>query len=669
MSKIQKLSEPRHPVERFYQAIIAALLAPLALPSGWLESLDPPLEPVTPPKPEMGDLALPCFPLAKSLKRAPAEIAATIAAAHPTGIPADRMASLMGRPSAPGLTGIAAAGPYVNFKLDTGGLVSWLLPMILEGEAPYGAPLPPTGRKIVLEYSGPNTNKPLHLGHVRNNVLGMSLSNILAATGENVVRVNIVNDRGIHICKSMISYRRWGKGLTPQDEKIKPDHFVGNLYVLFDQKLKGERAEWEKNHQSSASAADEAADEWRSDAEAAEDEFLAQSSLMHEARECLRAWEAEDPETRRLWKRMNDWVYEGFRETYKRMGCTFENWYRESETYKLGKEVVDKGLEQGVFYRKSDGSVWARLESEGLDDKLLLRSDGTSIYITQDLGTAVKRYEDEQMDRSLYVVGSEQVHHFKTLFAILKILGYPWAGGCHHVRYGLINLPRGMGKLKSREGRRVDADTLLDQLRDMAVEKIESAIEEGKMDRSEVGDLLEAAERVGQAALKLYLLQVSADKNIVYDPDATLQFAGDTGPAIQYSHARIHGILRKGIAQGLVSEEDLDRESTNGFASIRVRGDAVNPALLTDPHERALLMQLMAYPAAIDLAARTLSPSPVANYLLELTKMFARFYHNCPVLKADTKELVLTRLQLCLATAGLLRRGLALLTVEAPERM
>jgi arginyl-tRNA synthetase len=632
----------RDPVARMQRALQAELLRPLGLPA----EETPVSEFSRPPKPEMGDLSLACFPLAKALKAPPAEIAARIAAAWPEGLP--------GTPAFPGVQRVAAAGPYVNLHFQLPDLARWLLPRILDGEAPFGADLPATGVKTMVEYSSPNTNKPLHLGHVRNNVLGMSLSLILEALGDEVVRVNLVNDRGIHICKTMVAYRRWGQGRTPEQAGMKPDHFVGSFYVLFEQKLKEEREAWEASARPTPtpSAADEE-----------EDPFEAQSELMAEARECLRRWEAGDRETRELWRRMNDWVLEGFRATYERMGCRFDRWYFESETYQLGKRIVEDGLARGIFYRKPDGSVWARLEPVGLQDKLLLRRDGTSVYITQDIGTAVKKYEDERMDRSLYVVGSEQVLHFKNLFAILRLLGYPWAEGCHHVAYGLVTLPRGMGKLKSREGRTVDADTLLDELRALAREKIESAIAEGRLERDEVGDLEEAAERVGQAALKVYLLQVSAEKNIVYDPDATLSFTGDTGPAIQYSHARIHGILRKGLRRGDLRPEELSGGGT------RVREELVGYETLADPHERALLLGLLEFPQKLELAGRTLSPSPLANYLLELTKTFARFYHNCPVLRAEPRELALARLQLCLATAQVLRRGLGLLTVEAPERM
>lgn len=664
MPEAESYPQPVHPVQELHRAVLETLIEPLGLAAGDFHSLE--LGP--PPKPDLGDLSLGCFPLARSLKGAPAQIAAQIAEAHRGGISGDAIAMRLDRPGLPhppGVTKVSAAGPYVNLSLQMESLASWLFAVILRGLPPFGENLPATGTKTMVEYSAPNTNKPLHLGHVRNNVLGMSLSNILEATGDDVVRVNLVNDRGIHICKSMVAYSNYGDGKEPSDLGMKPDHFVGHFYSMFDQELKKERAHWDESHTSSATAADQEASE-RGEDDPAADEFLSQSALMGQARQCLIGWEAEDAETRSLWKRMNAWCYEGLRQTYERMGCRFDRWYYESETYKLGKNVVEDGLAKGFFYKKDDGSVWARLEPVGLKDKILLRSDSTSVYITQDLGTAIRKHEDEQMDRSLYVVGSEQILHFKNLFAILKLMGFPWADGCHHVSYGLVNLPRGMGKLKSREGRSVDADAMLDELHDLAVKKIEEAISEGKLDRDEVGDLSGAAERVGQAALKIYLLQVSSEKNIIYDPDSTLQFTGDTGPAIQYSHARIHGILRKGMERGIVSPEDVEGDEPS---RMRVRAESLDTGLLQDPHERMLLLKLMEFPRSLSDSARNLTPSHTANYLLELTKVFARFYHNCPVLRAEPRALALTRLQLCLATARVIERGLAILTVEAPERM
>ena len=631
----------RDPVAALSAALVGALVEPLGLSPEDLLDVARALELAPPPNADLGDLSMGCFPLAKRLREAPPRVAEKIARAKP-GELGPRMGPYGSGP-APEISSLEAVGPYVNIRFAAGTLEAWLLPVILGGAPPYAGSLPPTGSKVVVEYSGPNTNKPLHLGHVRNNVLGMSLANILEAGGESVVRVNIVNDRGIHICKSMVAYDRWGGGASPSGSGEKPDHFVGRYYALFDQKLKEERGRWEE-----AGGA------------GGEDAFLAESRLMEEIRECLRRWEAGEPSSRALWKRMNDWVYEGFHATYARMGCRFDRWYLESETYQRGKAIVEEGLAKGVFYRKEDGSVWARLEPAGLEDKLLLRSDGTSVYITQDLGTAVIRYEDERMDRSLYVVGSEQALHFKNLFATLKRLGYPWADGCRHVSYGLVTLPRGMGKLKSREGRSADADTLLDELHELAFRKIEEAVAEGKLDRDEVGDLSQAAERVGQAALKIYLLQVNSDKNIVYDPDATLAFTGDTGPAIQYSHARIHGILRKAAERGLVSEAGTSDPGPTAGA---------DTTLLTDPNEKDLVARLLAFPRCLETAHRTLAPSPVANYLLDLTKSFARFYHNCPVLRAEPRGLALARLDLSRATAAVLKRGLELLTVEAPDRM
>jgi arginyl-tRNA synthetase len=670
MPDSNETSPPRHPVEGLHRAVLAALLEPLGLGPPEAAALHPPLVLSPPPSPDLGDLSLGCFPLAKSLRQAPAAIAARIAKAYPSGVPGEVMERHVGPgdlPQAPGLSEVSAAGPYVNLRFDLGELASWLLSVILTDAPPFGENLPRTGSKVMVEYSAPNTNKPLHLGHVRNNVLGMSLSNILEAVGEEVVRVNLVNDRGIHICKSMIAYRNWGEGKDPAAEGMKPDHFVGHYYTLFDEELRKERSEWEETHPSSSERIEAGPGESsRGDEAPGDDEFLSHSALMRQARDCLIQWESGDTETRALWKRMNDWVYDGFGQTYDRMGCRFDRWYYESETYRLGKDIVEEGLAKRIFYRKEDGSVWARLESAGLQDKILLRSDGTSVYITQDLGTAVRKHQDEKMNRSLYIVGSEQILHFKNLFAILKLLGYPWADGCRHVSYGLITLPRGMGKLKSREGRSVDADSLLDELHQLALGKIEEAISEGKLDRDDVGDLDGAAERVAQAALKIYLLQVGSEKNILYDPDTTISFTGDTGPAIQYSHARIHGILRKALDRRIVSRDEIEGDDPS---RMRVRGKSLDASLLRDPHERSLLLRLMEMPRALSNSAHNLTPSHVANYLLELTKTFARFYHNCPVLRAEPHALALARVALCLATARVIKRGLALLMVEAPERM
>ncbi|MBM3288219.1 MAG: arginine--tRNA ligase, partial [Candidatus Eisenbacteria bacterium] len=503
------------------------------------------------------------------------------------------------------------------------------------------------------------TNKPLHIGHVRNNAIGMALSNLLEAAGYEVIRTNLVNDRGIHICKSMVTYRTWGNGETPADTGEKGDHLVGRYYVRFDAALGEERREFRAREGIDATRLE------REAAEEAEERFLASSTWMRQAQETLRKWEDEDPDTRALWRAMNDWVIDGLRRTYDRLGCRFDRWYFESETWQLGRKEVERGLSLGVFYRKADNSVWARLDSIGLQDKLLLRSDGTSVYITQDIGTAVLKHEEYGMDRSLYVVASEQVLHFKNLFAMLRLLGHPWADGCHHVAYGLVTLPRGMGKLKSREGTAVDADDLLDLLHEEARRRI---VESGYC--GEDPERIEAtAEAIGQGALKVYLLQVGNDKNIVFDPQERLSFEGDTGPAIQYSHARICGIVRKGLERGVVSAGDLVPADDAEGIYRGLRPELIDYSLLDAPEERDLAVRLVEFPMSVALAARQLSVAPIATYLLDLTRGFARYYHNHRVLGAPQNELRHARLHLSLCVAQVLRRGLRILTVEAPDRM
>lgn len=647
-----------------------------------------------PPKPGMGDLALAVFPVAKALLRKPAEVASEWAAAVRAEVEAD--GALVRELPIP-VRSVSTAGPYLNLTLDAAAQADLVLRTVAERASRYGEEVR-SGISTMVEYSSPNTNKPLHLGHIRNNILGMSLTNILDAAGEEVIPVNLINDRGIHICKSMLAYRLWGEGDTPASKGEKGDHFVGRHYVRFNTELVAERLDFARSSsvdpaRFSAEAIRSAADRdearrLEEEAERFEADFLRASGLMRQAQEYLRRWEAGDGEILALWRTMNDWVFEGFEQTYSRLGCRFARWYRESETWTEGRAEVERGLAEGVFYRLEDGSVWAKLEPFGLQDKILLRADGTSVYITQDIGTAMAKFRDYGMDRSLYVVGSEQVAHFRNLFAILEALGHSWARNCHHASYGLVTLPRGMGRLKSREGTAVDADDLLDELHTMALARIE---EGGYCDNPE--DRQRTAEQIGQGALKMYLLQVSAEKNIQFDPNETISFTGDTGPAVQYSHARICGILRKGLAAGRVSEMDLlhpgdtaadecrgerpapgsrsdpDATSAHPAGGPFMRPELVDAALLSAPEEREVLRQLGDFPDAITLAARQLSPAPVAAALLDLTKAYARMYHEHPVLKAGTRELMAARLQLSLAVAQVLRNGLRLLTIEAPERM
>lgn len=618
-----------------------------------------------PPRPEMGDLSLPAFPIAKEMKRNPKEVAETWATAIRAAIDTPTLNAL----EIPILE-VSTAGPYVNLRFDPAAFAHSVLSHIAAEAGRFGAADAPSGQKIMVEYSAPNTNKPLHLGHVRNNLIGMSLSNVLEFAGHQVVRVNLVNDRGVHICRSMLAYQREGGNETPEQTGEKGDHFVGRYYVRFDRLLKAERDAYATRRgvdlsrftrQAIKAIEDkDARKAVEKEAEEFEAAFQEQSELTAATRELLRKWEEGDAETLGLWKRMNEWVYAGFRVTYQRMGARFDHWYFESETYMLGKDEVERGLEMGVFYRKDDGSVWAGLQSFGLQDKALLRSDGTSIYITQDLGTAVLKHRDFGMDRSIYVVGSEQDIHFKNLFAILELLGQPWARGCHHASYGLVTLPHGMGRLKSREGKAVDADDLLDELAEIARKKI---LESGYSESPD--DVAANAESIGQGALKMYILQVSNEKNIQFDPESTIAFTGDTGPAVQYSHARISGIVRKGLESGKLRPEELITRDTSTF----LRPGTFDAALLTADEERDVLRKLSDFPEVVDQGARQLSAAPVANYLLDLTKAYARMYHEHEVLRADTPDLVHARVQLALCVAQVIRNGLGILTIDAPDRM
>lgn len=671
------------------EALIAALLTWSGRSEAELGLTEQPesIAPGRPPRPEMGDLGISCFALAKRLRRPPVEIAASLVA--PVEAEWSRRAE---SGELPALERAVALGPYLNLVLDGGSLAAWVTGRIGAGAPPFGAPLPPTGRRILVEYSAPNTNKPLHLGHVRNNLLGASLCQILAAAGEEVIPVNLVNDRGIHIAKSMVAYRRWGEGATPESAGRKGDHFVGEFYVRFGRELAAEADTLARARGTDPAALDEEA------RRALEEE----TELMRETRDCLRRWEEGEAGTLDLWRRMNGWVYAGFDQTYARLGCAFRKWYFESETYRLGKDIVLDGLARGVFRRADDGSVWAPFgegEGAGLKDKLLLRSDGTSVYITQDLGTTVRKFEDFRMDQAIFVVASEQTHHFRLLFELLARLGYAFADRCHHLAYGLIELPHGLGKLKSREGRAVDADDLLDELSALARSK---AVEGGYVTEEAV-DLDALADAIGQGALKLYLLQVGAEKNIVFDPDATLAFEGDTGPAVQYSHARICSIARRALAEGSVMAEDfvaigapdpfagfgtgspaaaggsaaggacreVAEPSTARFVrtAAGLRPESVEAQRLTAPEEKALALELARFPSILAAAAAQLNPAPLAGYLLDLTKAYARFYHHCPVLRAESPALMRARLHLCLAVASTLRRGLALLGIQAPDAM
>jgi len=476
--------------------------------------------------------------------------------------------------------------------------------------------------KVMIEYSSPNTNKPLHLGHIRNNLLGHSVSQILEASGKQVQKVNLVNDRGIHICKSMLSWQKEGEGETPGSSGLKGDHLVGKYYVRYDKIYKAQ--------------VETAIKEGKAKTEAE-----AEAPILAEAREMLLKWEAEDPEVRTLWEMMNGWVYEGFKKTYERLGISFHKTYYESETYKLGKEIILKGLNEGVLYQKEDGSVWANLEDEGLDQKLLLRSDGTSVYMTQDVGTAHQRYEESEFDSHIYVVGNEQNYHFQVLAIVLKKLGYSWSDRLYHLSYGMVELPE--GKMKSREGTVVDADDLMDEMESTARQMSD---ELGKLGEFEEEEKSRIFRQVGMGALKYFILKVDPKKNMTFDPKESVDFNGNTGPFIQYTYARIRSVLRKGVdvPKAVGSQEMNDKE----VALVRLMYD---------------------YPEVINEAARALNPSLVANFLYDLAKEFNQFYHDHSILNAEEQEVVSLRLLLVDAISRIIESGMNLLGIEVPERM
>ncbi len=485
---------------------------------------------------------------------------------------------------------------------------------------------------VMIEYSSPNTNKPLHLGHVRNNLLGWSLAQIMEANGNRVVKTNIVNDRGIHICKSMLAWQKWGNGETPETSGKKGDHLIGDYYVAFDKHYREEVKELK------AKLVAEGMDE-----EMAEERAKNEAPLIVEAHEMLVKWEQNDPEVRALWQKMNDWVYAGFDETYKALGVSFDKIYYESNTYLEGKKKVEEGLQKGLFFRKEDNSVWADLSADGLDQKLLLRSDGTSVYMTQDIGTANMRFKDFPIDKMIYVVGNEQNYHFQVLSILLDRLGFKWGKELVHFSYGMVELPN--GKMKSREGTVVDADDLIasmienaKQLSEDKVNKLEGISEEEKN---------EIARIVGMGALKYFILKVDARKNMLFNPEESIDFNGNTGPFIQYTHARIRSILRK--AQGT---EPLT---------------PCSPSLA--PKEVDLIQKLSEFPAAVEQAGTDYSPSGIANYCYELTKQFNQFYHDHSILGADTEEQKAVRLLIAKNVAKTIKNGMALLGIEVPERM
>ena len=489
---------------------------------------------------------------------------------------------------------------------------------------------------VMIEYSSPNTNKPLHLGHVRNNLLGWSLAQIMEANGNKVVKTNIVNDRGIHICKSMLAWQKWGNGETPESSGKKGDHLIGDYYVAFDKHYRAELATLKSKYM-----ADEGLDE-----ETAENKAKEESALMKEARAMLVKWEQGDKEVRTLWKKMNSWVYAGFDETYKALGVGFDKIYYESDTYLEGKAKVEDGLNRGLFFRKDDNSVWADLTKEGLDQKLLLRSDGTSVYMTQDIGTAEMRFKDFPIDKMIYVVGNEQNYHFQVLSILLDRLGFKWGKELVHFSYGMVELPN--GKMKSREGTVVDADELIAE---MIADARKTSDELGKFDDMSEQEKQDIARIVGLGALKYFILKVDARKNMLFNPEESIDFNGNTGPFIQYTYARIRSIMRKAKAEGIKLPQQL---STN--------------APLNDK-EIALIQKLNDYRAVVEQAGTDYSPSGIANYCYELTKDFNQFYHDYSILNANSEEEKTARLVLAANVAKTIKNAMQLLGIEVPERM
>lgn len=488
---------------------------------------------------------------------------------------------------------------------------------------------------VMIEYSSPNTNKPLHLGHVRNNLLGWSLAQIMEANGNRVIKTNIVNDRGIHICKSMLAWLKFGNGETPETSGKKGDHLIGDYYVAFDKHYREEVAELKAKYVAEGM-----------DEEAATEKAKAEAPLIKEAHEMLVKWENNDPEVRALWKKMNDWVYAGFDETYKALGVGFDKIYYESNTYLVGKKKVEEGLAKGLFFRKPDNSVWADLTDEGLDQKLLLRADGTSVYMTQDIGTAEMRFADYPIDKMIYVVGNEQNYHFQVLSILLDRLGFKWGKELVHFSYGMVELPN--GKMKSREGTVVDADELIEAMVDDALKTSE---ELGKFKDMSEEERREIARIVGLGALKYFILKVDARKNMLFNPEESIDFNGNTGPFIQYTYARIRSILRKAEAEGITIPASLEAN------------------MPLNEKEIELIQKIGEFGAAVEQAGKDYSPSGIANYCYELTKAFNQFYHDYSILGAGTKEEKLVRLVLAANVAKTLRNGMALLGIEVPERM
>ena len=551
-----------------------------------------------PPKPEYGDIAFPMFQYAKLFRINPARIAEKLQQALEKQ---DFVQEASGS--------VEAMGPYVNVRLHRAAVIPAVLEQIAAAGDRYGLSEVLKGQKILVEFSCPNTNKPLHLGHLRNDAIGQSISHILSANGAQVIKVNLINDRGIHICQSMLAYRRYGDHKVPEDEGLKSDHFVGKYYVLFQK--------------------------WA-------DEF---PEAHQQAQELLKKWEQGDAETIALWKKMNEWTVDGIEKTYRDTGISFDRVYHESDTYLLGRTYVRDGVKNGLFYQESDGSVWIDLTSAGLDKKVLLRSDGTSLYITQDIGTAVQRYQDWHFDRMVYIVASEQQYHFQVLFQVLKRLKYEWAEQLHHIAYGMVNLPE--GKMKSREGTVVDADDLLEKCIELARSEI---YDKGRQD--EVADLDSTTRKIALAAINYYLLQTSPYKDMIFNPEASISFTGNTGPYLQYTAARITSMLTK-----FSDRSERYREGTRSYE------------LLSEDAEWDIVKLLGAYPEKVHQSAVELNPVLLCIHLHEIAKSYSRYYQEYPVLHNDDPHLVVTRIELSRCVHQVLVNGLRLLGIPILDKM
>ena len=558
----------------------------------------------------VGDLTLVVFPLLKMSRKKPADTAEEIG---------KKLMEIC-----PLVAECNAVGGFLNIKLS---MAAWLSELAeIDAAENFGFTVVSENSPLIMvEYSSPNTNKPLHLGHIRNNLLGYSLAKILEANGNKVVKTNIVNDRGIHICKSMVAWKRFAGGATPQSTGIKGDHLVGDYYVAFDKEYKKEIAALVAEGKS-------------------EEEAKEAAPIMQEAREMLRLWEAGDAATRELWATMNQWVYDGFDETYKRLGVSFDKIYYESQTYLVGKQKVLEGLEKGLFFKKDDGSVWADFTKEGLDEKLLLRADGTSVYMTQDIGTATLRFSDYKIDKMIYVVGNEQNYHFQVLSLLLDRLGFKWGKDLVHFSYGMVELPE--GKMKSREGTVVDADDLMDE---MVATATAISKELGKDGLSEE-ETAEVCRKVGLGSLKYFILKVDPRKNMTFNPKESIDFNGNTGSFIQYAYARICSVLRKAAEQGIATTT-LSKDIALSDAEIE------------------LVQQLSTFPAVVRQAGEEYSPSLIANYSYDLVKNYNRFYHDFSILKEENTDVRAFRLQLSRNVAKILRQAMSLLGIELPERM